>query len=61
MSRTLIKVTANQRRSIVSQYNKGAGLYEIGAKFKISAPVVRRILTAEKVKIRKRGRPVVHS
>lgn len=59
MGRAKIEVTSNTVRSLVSKYNKGAGLVELAEEFKLSIPVIRRTLTDAKVKIRGRGRPAV--
>ena len=58
MGRPQATVTENQRRAIVSRYQKGAGFVELSDDFKRSIPVIRRILVDNKVKIRGRGRPV---
>ncbi len=59
MSRLTTRVSANERRSIVSRYNKGIGLVAIGDHYGYSATVVRRVLTEANVEIRGRGRPVL--
>jgi len=59
MARSKIEVTANATRSIVSKYEKGAGLVALTEEFELSIPVIRRVLTENGVKIRGRGRPVV--
>ena len=58
MSRTQTKVSSNEQRSIVSKYNKGAGLVSLATDCGYSIPVIRRVLTEQKVSIRGRGRPV---
>ena len=59
MSRPRIELKANAVRSMVSKYNKGAGLVALAEEFGISLPVVRRVLAENGVTIRGRGRPVV--
>ena len=58
MSRPQIEVLAKAANSMVSKYNKGAGLVELATEFDLSIPVIRRTLADKGVKIRKRGRPV---
>lgn len=57
MARPQTKVPANHVRSIVARYGKGEGLVEIAAALKYGVQVVRRVLAANGVKIRGRGRP----
>lgn len=59
MSRPQTKVTANQKRSIVAQYNKGVGLVAIAEAVKLGVQIVRRVLVEAGVKIRGKGRPCV--
>lgn len=58
MAREKITLNANQTKSLVSKYNKGAGLVALVGEFEVSLPVIRRVLVENGVKIRKRGRPV---
>jgi hypothetical protein len=58
MGRAQIQLTANQTKSIVSKYNKGVGLVALATEFEHSIPVIRRVLSENKVKVRGRGRPV---
>lgn len=57
MGRPQTKVGANHVRSIVSRYKKGEGLVSIASALKYGVQVVRRVLAANGVKIRGRGRP----
>ncbi len=59
MGRPKTVVTANQVRSIVSKYNKGAGLLDLSIEFDYSVPVIRRVLREKRVRVRKRGRPAL--
>lgn len=59
MSRPQTKVSANQKRSIVSQYNKGVGLVAIAATVKLGVQIIRRVLVEADVTIRSKGRPCV--
>lgn len=59
MPRPKIEVTANAKRSMVSKYNKGAGLIALAEEFELSIPVVRRVLVNAGVTIRGRGRPAL--
>lgn len=57
MARPRIEVVGNQRKSLVSKYNKGAGLVALATEFELSVPVIRRVLEENNVIIRGRGRP----
>jgi len=60
MSRSKTKVTANQVRSIVAQYNKGGpgnGLVAIAERLELGVQIIRRVLVEAGVKIRGKGRP----
>lgn len=57
MSRPQTKVSANQQRSIVSQYNKGIGLVAIASGLKLGVQIIRRVLVEADVTIRGKGRP----
>jgi len=59
MARPKVTLTANEVRSVLAKYNKGAGLVALAKEFDHSIPVIRRILVEGKAKIRGRGRPVV--
>ncbi len=59
MGRPMTTVTANHIRSIVSKYNKGMGLLDLSDEFPYSVPVIRRVLREKRVRVRKRGRPVL--
>lgn len=48
--------TSNQRRSIVSRYRKGESSSNIAADYGVSGNVILRLLRAEGVKIKHRGR-----
>ncbi len=61
MARPKKTVTENQRRSIVSRYNKGEGLISLSSEFELSPPVIRRVLIENKVSIRGRGRPTLQT
>jgi len=60
MARPETKVSANHVRSILAQYAKGGegnGLVAIARRLKYGVTVVRRVLAANDIKIRKQGRP----
>jgi len=59
MARPQIEVLAKAANSMVSKYNKGAGLVALAEEFDVSIPVIRRTLVEKGAKIRGRGRPVV--
>ncbi len=61
MARPRIKVLSNTQRSIVSKYGKGLGLVALATEFELSPPVIRRVLTENKVTIRGRGRPALQT
>ena len=57
MARPQIEVLAKAANSMVSKYNKGAGLTALAEEFDLSIPVIRRTLVDKGVKIRKAGAP----
>ena len=57
MGRAKTEVTENQRRSILSRYQKGEGFNPIGEALNLSFGVIRRVLVENNVEIRGRGRP----
>jgi len=57
MARPKIELKANVVKQVVKQYNKGAGLVALAEKYKVSVPVIRRVLVEANVEIRGRGRP----
>ena len=59
MARPKTVLTKRIQKTLVSRYNKGAGLVELAGYAEVSIPVVRRHLREAGVKIRKQGRPVV--
>ncbi len=61
MARPKKTVTENQRRSIILRYDKGEGLISLSTEFKLSPPVIRRVLVDNKVTIRGRGRPTLQT
>ena len=58
MARPKKVVNGNDLRSLVSKYNKGAGLVALAEEFGVSIPVIRRALVDGGVTVRGRGRPV---
>lgn len=57
MSRPKKTVAKRTRESIAKQYGRGVGLVALAEKYELSVPVIRRVLTEDKVSIRGRGRP----
>lgn len=57
MARPKVVVSSNHARSIVARYKKGTGLVALAGEFKLSIPVIRRVLVDAGTKIRGRGRP----
>jgi len=60
MSRKQTKVTENQKRSIIAQYNKGGegnGLVAIAKRLELGVQIIRRVLVEADVTIRGKGRP----
>jgi hypothetical protein len=58
MARPRIVVSENHRRSIVSRYDKGEGLRNIGKALGYKLQIVRRVLVENGIEIKDRGRPV---
>ena len=62
MARPQTKVNVNTRRSIVAQYKKGGpgnGFTAIAERLGLGIQVIRRVLVAEGVTIRGKGRPAL--